>query len=223
MKIRRLFLISVLAGTMSVLGCGDDETNGGTGGDGGTGGTGATGGTAGSGGTGGSGQVVQVFVTSGTFDGNFGDQTGGDTACTGAATDAGLSGTWTAWLGRGSCGACMHAVDRIPEGEYQLLDETVVANDKADLTDGTLDAAINLTENETALGAGNVWTGTIADGTGGGVGTCTVWTTNNFGTRARVGDATAVDETWSDVGEGDPDTGGMTCDTLLHLYCFSGG
>jgi hypothetical protein len=115
----------------------------------------------------------------------------------------------------------MTAVDRIPDGEYQLLNGTIVANDKTDLTDGDLDAAINLTENEDTLGAGNVWTGTIADGTGGGVGTCTVWTTSDAGTRGRVGDPTATDQTWSDLGEGDPNTGGLTCDTQLHLYCFS--
>jgi hypothetical protein len=219
MKLVKLILFAALVGSVAIVGCGDDETaTGGTGG--GTAGTG--GGTAGNGGNGGgNGQVVEVFVTSGTFDGDFGDQAGGDTECTNAATAAGLTGTWIAWLGRGSCGACEHPVDRIPDGEYQLLDGTVVANDKADLTDGTLDAAISLTENDTMLDAGNVWTGTTADGEGGGVGTCTVWTTNDAGTRARVGDPIAVDQTWSDVGEGDPNTGGLTCDTLLHLYCFS--
>jgi hypothetical protein len=54
MGLKKLFLITVLAGAMSVLGCGDDETgNGGagaTGGDGGTGGTAATGGSGGTGG-----------------------------------------------------------------------------------------------------------------------------------------------------------------------------
>jgi hypothetical protein len=167
--------------------------------------------------------VVQVFVTSGTFDGNFSDQAGGDAACTAAATAEGLPGNWTAWLGNGSCGTCMTAAERIPDGEYQLLSGTVVANDKADLTDGTLDAAIDLTEKDTTLDAGYVWTGEQADGTSGGVGTCSVWTTNDVGTRARVGDPTATDQTWSDLGEGDPNTGGMTCDTQLHLYCFSGG
>ena len=55
MKLRNLFLIAVLTGTMAVLGCDTAESTGndaGTGGAGGTGGTGGTGGgTAGSGGT----------------------------------------------------------------------------------------------------------------------------------------------------------------------------
>ena len=53
------------------------------------------------------------------------------------------------------------------------------------------------------------------------MGTCTVWSTNDVGTLARVGVATATDETWSDLGEGDPDTGGDTCDTANRLYCFT--
>jgi hypothetical protein len=48
-------LITLLAGTLSVLGCGDDETgNGGAGATGGDGGTGGSAATGGSGGTGGS-------------------------------------------------------------------------------------------------------------------------------------------------------------------------
>jgi hypothetical protein len=184
----------------------------------GGGGTGGTGG--GTGGTGGStDRTVQVFVTSGTFDGDFVDQAGGDAACNAAAE--GLAGTWVAWLGRGSCGTCMTAKERIPDGEYHLLNQTVVALDKDDLTDGTLLHAINLTEGSTTLDSGNVWTGTTADGLDGGVGTCMIWSTNDVGTRGRVGDPTATDETWSDLGEGDPDTGGLTCDTPLHLYCFT--
>jgi hypothetical protein len=115
----------------------------------------------------------------------------------------------------------MTAKERIPDGEYRLLNGTVVADDKEDLTDGTLDAAIDLTEKDTTLDTGHVWTGELADGTSGGVGTCTVWTTSDGGTRGRVGDPTATNETWSDLGEGDPNTGGDTCDTTNHLYCFS--
>jgi len=54
MGLKKLFLITVLAGAMSVLGCGDDETGGtgNTGGDGATGGAGATGGSGATGGGG---------------------------------------------------------------------------------------------------------------------------------------------------------------------------
>ena len=56
MKLSKLFMIALLAGTLGVLGCDTAESTGndaGTGGAGGAGGTGGTGGTGGGGGTGG--------------------------------------------------------------------------------------------------------------------------------------------------------------------------
>jgi hypothetical protein len=49
MKLSKLFVIALLAGTLGVLGCGDDDGNG-NGGNGGNGGTAGTGGTGGGGG-----------------------------------------------------------------------------------------------------------------------------------------------------------------------------
>jgi hypothetical protein len=54
MKLSRLFMIALLAGTLGVLGCGDDETNPAGSGGSGTAGTGGSG-TAGTGGGGGGG------------------------------------------------------------------------------------------------------------------------------------------------------------------------
>jgi hypothetical protein len=158
--------------------------------------------------------VVQVFVTGGVFDGNLGGLAGADTACTDAALAANspLTGTWTAWLSDNST----NAIARIIDGEYQLLNGTVVANNKADLTDGTLDAAIDLTENQNTLGAGqNVWTATDTDGTNPGVGTCVNWSTASNANTSQVGEADATDATWTDLG------GGNTCEKTNHLYCFA--
>jgi hypothetical protein len=163
--------------------------------------------------------VVEVFVTSLAYDGNFlpDQQRGGDDACTDLATNEGLSGDWTAWLGKGSCGTCLDPRDRIQDGEYRLLDGTLVASSLADLTDGTLEHAIDMDETETPLvGAFEVWTGTDADGTGtSGPGTCTVWTTNSDQILAQTGSTSATDEEWSDTGGGNP------CDRLNRLYCFA--
>jgi hypothetical protein len=159
---------------------------------------------------------VQVFVTSQTTDGNLGGQAGGDTFCTSAATAANLPGSWTAWLGPGSCPTCLDAVDRIIDGEYQLLNGTVVANSKADLTDGTLAAAINQDETGTTGVTGNVWTGANADGhSTDGPGTCTVWSTNDSATLAQIGLSAGTDATWTDNG------GGNTCDQGRRLYCLA--
>jgi hypothetical protein len=113
-----------------------------------------------------------------------------------------------------------HGSDAEVVGEYRLLDGTVIANNLADLTDGTLDHPIDMDEYENGPWAAFVWTGTIADGTS-QVGSCDVWTTNSDQIRGRIGSSAAMDQTWSDVGEGDPNVGGQPCDTLNRLYCFS--
>ena len=67
MSIRRLLFLSLLVGSLAVLGCGGSD-NGGNGGDGGAG----TGGTAGSGGTGGSGGSAGTGGAAGTGGGGGG-------------------------------------------------------------------------------------------------------------------------------------------------------
>jgi hypothetical protein len=78
---------------------------------------------------------VRVFVTSETFGADLGGVTGADAKCQ-AAADAvvaaeldGRTWTWTAWISD-STG---DAIDRIPDGRYRLLDNTLVALDKDDL------------------------------------------------------------------------------------------
>ena len=175
-----------------------------------------------------SGDVVSVFVTEERYLGNLGGLAGADATCQAAADEALLGGTWTAWLSDEST----DAIDRIPDGEYRLLDETLVANDKADLTDGTLKAYINLTENGNTRDA-FVWTGTASDGTGvvdseedddtTPLSNCNNWTDNSSQsvgdrgiTEARIGPA---DEVWTYAG---PGTEGL-CNEPNHLYCFGEG
>ncbi len=160
---------------------------------------------------------VQVFVTWLSYDGNFPGLAGADAACTTAATDAGHTGTWTAWLSDSANGTDTDARDRILDGEYQLLDGTVVATSLADLTDGTLNVPINMDETGTPIpgGAVQVWTGTATDGTHQGAGLCTDWTSNSSDLVAGIGDLSAADANWTDVG------GGNNCDLYNRLYCFS--
>ena len=81
MKLSNLFMIALLAGTLGVLGCGDDD-NGGTAGTGGSG----TAGTGGSGtaGTGGSGTAG----TGGSGTGGTGGTVGAVEACSGPTCEA---------------------------------------------------------------------------------------------------------------------------------------
>jgi len=104
--------------------------------------------------------VVQVFRTSSTYQPDFGGLAGGDAICQERAEEVGLNGTWTAWLSDDNT----DARGRIPDGRYELVNGTVIADNKVDLTDGELKAAIILNQ----FGApdeDDVWTGTQPDGT----------------------------------------------------------
>jgi cysteine-rich repeat protein len=107
-----------------------------------------------------------VFVTSITYTGNLGGLDGADAKCNARAAVAGIGGTYRAWLSdiTGSPSTRMSKAG----GPYRLVNGTVVANNWADLTDGNLITAINLTElgtlppQPTFCGPGNtpVWTNT---------------------------------------------------------------
>jgi hypothetical protein len=158
--------------------------------------------------------VVKVFVTGQSYDGDIG-LVGADAACSVAASDAGLPGNWTAWLSDSTT----DAVDRIFDAGtgYQLVDGTVIADSLADLLDGTLNAPIMVMENGDAIpgGALAVWTNTNADGTRGDGGSCDNWTTNVNTEVGRFGFADQTDETWTNSG------GGQPCDVFNRLYCFA--
>jgi hypothetical protein len=158
---------------------------------------------------------VKVFLTSAAYLGNRGGLAGADTDCTNAARNGGQPGTWTAWLSDDAT----NAVDRINDGgggPYQLINGTVVADDMADLLDGTLDAPILIDESgNTVAGAFEVWTATNADGTS-GAGTCDNWTSSDAGFVALIGRSDAVDDTWTNVNNIVDD-----CETFNRLYCFA--
>ena len=164
--------------------------------------------------------VVQVFVTAGAYQGDLGGLAGADAICQQSAEGAELPGTdWTAWLSDGTT----NAVDRIPDGQYRLLNGTVVANSKADLTDGMLEAPINLNEYGQAQ-AVFVWSATNLDGTGTG-NTCNDWTDNsseqggcpdpgdpNCGS---VGSTSATNGEWTKL-----NAAPFQCSAQYNLYCF---
>lgn len=165
---------------------------------------------------------VKVFVTSLSYDGNFAGAPvtftpaidGADDACTTAATNAGLTGTWTAWLSDNDA----DAADRIFTGgaPYETTNGTVIAANFTDLTDGMLDVTINIDEFGNAVRNDHTtWTATALDGRNPGVGSCQGWTTNDVTQRGRVGYADHTDASWTDAGGGNP------CDVFNRLYCFA--
>jgi len=155
--------------------------------------------------------VKRVFVTSTLQNGNLGGLAGGDSICAARASAAGLGGSWRAWLST----SAVNARDRIPDAIYERVDGARIADDKADLLDGSIANPINVDENGNTLGGPSVlpWTGTRADGT---VSTqhCSGWTSAAFGIPGGiVGRGINNNSWWTDFGP-------ATCSGSRQLYCF---
>jgi cysteine-rich repeat protein len=113
-----------------------------------------------------------VFAAGTLHDGNFGGLVGADAWCQQLADNAGLPGTYMAWLSDdGGSPSTRFTQSAEP---YTLVDGTVVADNWADLTDGSLDHAIDLDENGVTPPAGytgicaytsTVWSNTTPSGT----------------------------------------------------------
>jgi hypothetical protein len=154
-------------------------------------------------------QAKVVFVTSLAFDGILGGLAGADTKCAARATAAGLTGTFKAWLGSGSSGpSTTFTQASIP---YVRVDGVVVANNWADLTDGTLDATISVTEAGAAVG-GDAWTNVQTDGDPNGASDCSNWGDDNFLNTGNVGNPGSTTSTWTANSFG-------TCNNSKRLYC----
>ena len=104
----------------------------------------------------------RVFVTSTTYSGNLGGLSGADAKCQASADAASLGGTWKAWLSD----TFISASSRFARSDspYKLLDGRIIADNWSDLTDGSINHAINLSEYKSTVDAGNVWTNTTRSG-----------------------------------------------------------
>jgi len=165
-----------------------------------------------------------VFVTSVIYRAYMGGVAGADERCQARADAAGLGGVWRAWLSD----TTSNAADRLSHSDspYVLLDGTRVADNWADLTDGTLDHVIDLTEIGSApprpspfvLEEPTVWTGSTPAGMASpGVAHCMNWTagggsghTMTEGRTDRADSAWTNSRTWS----------GGPCSWERPLYCF---
>ncbi len=122
----------------------------------------------------------RVFVSSAEYPGNF-ELAEADASCQAAAQSAGLGGKWSAWISTSR----IPAQTRIGDHTYMLVDkETIIANNKADLLDGSLQNAISLNEQGSPSSA-TVWTGTLGDGTASSD-TCTDWSGAGIGRYGRI-------------------------------------
>ena len=154
----------------------------------------------------------RVFLTSETFPGDFGGLSGADALCQTAASNAGLTGSWKSWLSDSTT----DAKDRLTDvGPWFLLDGTKIANNLADLLDGSINATISIDELGVfhPQGEPNIeaWTATDCNGFG-TVDHCSDWTVMS-GPLGDTGFPTAIDCAWT---EGSFNL----CSSPGHLYCF---
>jgi cysteine-rich repeat protein len=161
-----------------------------------------------------------VFTTSTTYDGNLGGLAGADAICNARAQAAGLPGTYMAWISTNQGSPSTRFVQSaVP---YLLRTGSKVADNWADLTDGTIDFNINRNEFgallvNMAFTCNNsprpVWTGTNADGTA-AANNCSNFSSNAMATTGAVGRSSITDATWSLCGAA------VACNNLAPIYCF---
>ncbi|PCC71302.1 Myxococcus cysteine-rich repeat-containing protein [Nannocystis exedens] len=156
----------------------------------------------------------RVFVTSISWNGNLGGIAGAKSKCQARAATGNLGGTWDAWISTGTNNPAGRFVKSTTR--YARLDGVEIAQTWADLTDGTLDAPINVNEFGDMSPQADVWTGTADDGTSLSE-HCNGWTTSSgLGVLGIEGRNNAVDFNWTARSL----INASNCSTLQRLYCF---
>lgn len=165
----------------------------------------------------------RVFLTFLQYQGfGLGGVAGADAICQDMAIDAGLSGTYRAWISGDLLASSPSARFTRSDTPYVRTDGVTVADDWADLTDGTLKVPIVTTADGMGLDicGPHVWTNTRADGTpgGGSDGTsdsCGEWSVSDPGIFGHQGYAFRADSWWTQASGS-----ARECSDRKHLYCF---
>jgi len=159
-----------------------------------------------------------AFVTSTKHNANLGGLSGADAICQGLATAASLPGTYMAWVADNTGSPASRFTHST--GPYVLTNGVRVADNWNDLTDGTIQHAINVdaaknTIDTTFLNGNLVWTNTTSSGalsTQGGDGSCAHWSgASSYG---RVASAGGVDQAWTGYWQWS-----NFCNVPNRLYC----
>jgi hypothetical protein len=156
-----------------------------------------------------------VFVTSAIYNGDLGGLAGADATCQALADAAGLTGTYKAWLSDTTASPSTRFTQSA--NPYVRVDGVIVADNWADLTDGTLDATISRDEHGALTAWTSVWTSTTPLGTiypSNGNYTCNEWRGTSF-YAGGTGSTLHTDGYWTAVlVNGIPD-----CNLRNALYC----
>jgi len=160
----------------------------------------------------------RVFLSSATTNGEINGISGADSFCQSLAGSASLGGTWNAWLSDSTISVSSRFTQS--SDPYVFVDHiTKVADNWSDLTDGTINAAINKDEDGNIISSllPYVWTNTNADGTidaTDAINVCSDWSQAPKNRLASGGNYTAFNSpSWSR-------TGIFTCSSQVRLYCF---
>jgi hypothetical protein len=154
------------------------------------------------------------------YSGALGGLAGADALCQARASAAGLTGTFMAWIATAAGSpATRFTRAAVP---YVLVNGTVIANNWADLTDGTLAAPIDRTElngapptgNTSCAGGGNrtVWSGVNGSGAYSGSDSCSGFSSTSGG--GLWGWLDRSDISWTQW------CSGGLCSWVSPLYCF---
>ena len=158
-----------------------------------------------------------VFATSLTRTGQLGGLAGADAFCQQRASFANLPGPYMAWLSTSAASPATRMTRS--EGPYKLVNGATVANNWADLTDGTLRTPINIDESgqgaagEYICRIGQVWSNTDVQGNAAGANSCNDWTS-----ATASGSAALLTETNADWTA--PSCFPILCSNVMPIYCF---
>jgi hypothetical protein len=149
--------------------------------------------------------------------GNLGGISGADTTCNTLADSATsesieASFTFVSWLSNDT----INAKDRIPAGfsglNYFRTDGIKVADNFADLIDGSIDSKIDRDENEVGAGRKEIWIGTTGLGTCEGS-SCNNWISSSSSDQGRQGKRDQAGEDWTNHKY-------ENCDKTRRICCF---
>jgi hypothetical protein len=148
----------------------------------------------------------RVVFTTAAVAANLGGALAGDAVCASAASAASLPGTFMAWLSDSTTDPATRFTQA--GGPYVRPDGTLIADDWADLTDGTLSTSISTQGISawTATSPAGVWLNNGQD--------CQEWTSTSAGVSGARGLATSTSSNWTQV------TPAIPCSGTLVLYCF---
>lgn len=157
-----------------------------------------------------------VFASSAATGGNLGGIAAADAICAAEAVAAGLPpANYLAWLSDASTSPSARFNRNF--GPYILPSGTLVADDYADLTDGSLSHEIDeRADGSGALLLSRAWTGTQIDGTPTTDGRCLDWTSASSGEVGGIGLTTVPSSSWTES-QAFPT---VNCSTQAHFYCF---